>query len=82
MQFDDPELAALAAFVTRYGNARWHLWRNNGLFYAWLLLSSPPVVLRDRVRAGVEERIAEFERVYEETRSPGQALAAAEQLKT
>lgn len=83
---DDPELTALAAHTERYGKGRWHVWRGDdggaGIFHAWLLLSSPPVVLYDRARAGVEDRVDTFERVYAETASLGKALAAAERMQT
>ena len=82
----DAELAALEAFTARYGEGRWHVWRGDdggdGIYHAWLLRSSPPVVLYDRKRAGLEARVTEFERVYKETSSLGRGLAAAEGLET
>ena len=80
---NDGEMAALAAeFRAADGSDNWRCWRNNGLLYAWRLMSSPPVVLRDRTVNGLRARMVEFGRVLAETRKTGQALAAAEALKT
>ena len=83
MEPDDADLAALAAdFRHRDGSDRWRVWANNGRLYAWRLLSSPPVVLRDRTVAGLRARMTEFENALVETNSPSRALAAAEALET
>jgi hypothetical protein len=81
--FDEVELALLAAEF-RYGDGsdRWYCWQGagNGLVYAWRLLSSPPVVLRDRTLGGLRARMVAFENTLAETRSAMRALAAAEAL--
>lgn len=75
----DLELQALAEDYPR-----WRVWRGagNGIVYAWMLKTSPPVVLRDHSPAGLRLRVVEFMRVYEARRSLAEALAAAEHLET
>jgi len=77
-------MAALAAeFRAADGSDNWRCWRGqNHTLYAWRLLSSPPVVLRDRTVNGLRARMTEFGRVLAETRKAGAALAAAERLET
>lgn len=61
---------------------RWRVWRGagNGIVYAWMTKTSPPVVLRDHTPAGLRARVVEFMTVYEARRSLAEALAAAERL--
>lgn len=75
----DPDpLDVLAAFYPR-----WRVWRGaNGTLYAWLLRSSPPVVLRNGTVEGLRARVDEYLRVYKTTASMAEALAAAEKLET
>lgn len=78
----DPDPDPLDVLAARY--PRWRVWRGaaNGLVYAWLLRSSPPVVLRDKTVAGLRARLDEFGRVLAERMSRAEALAAAERLET
>ena len=89
MEPADPRVAALAALAAEFANPdgtdRWHLWpgvADNGIVYAWLIRSSPPVVVRDTTLAGLRARMVTVQRVLAETRSAAQALAAAERLET
>jgi hypothetical protein len=38
----------------------WRIWRNAGLFYAWRLNTSPPVVLRDTNVADLRAQIRAY----------------------
>ena len=80
----DPDPDPLDALAATY--LRWRWWRGQGdgtpLVYAWRLKSTPPVVLRDRSPAGLRARVDEFERVWRQTASLPEALAAAERLET
>jgi hypothetical protein len=75
---DDPDLTALAGeFGNANGTERWRAWANNGLLYAWLLKSIPQVLLKDKTKDGLRDRMDEFERVYAKTLDRDQAVAAA-----
>ena len=81
MDPDPDPLDVLAAFYPR-----WRVWRGAGdgkpLVYAWLLRSSPPVVLRNGTVGGLRARVDEFERARADGASRAVALAAAEALDT
>jgi len=82
----DPDPDPLDVLAARDEYKRWRLWRGAGdgdrLVYAWLRNTSPPQLLRDYSVIGLRARMDEYLRVYDETGSMPDALAAAERLET